>query len=346
VSVTTDQAPVRNAATKRRQKPASAWRGRAGRGDPRPGGGNGMIYGYTNYGLLARPGALPAADYLAAVSNGSVLPLAACLGFILLLTPTGSLPSPRWRWWARLSTAASVLGVLSWALVPFEGPFQSVTNPLAMATLGVAGIETPLGWLSAGCVALLPLAIGAAILRYRLYDLDRIISRTLAWGCSRCCLVAATPWWSWGWARSWAGTPASRWPPPPWVLRPVVPTAPIVRTTLRGDQGRLDCRRRRRGRSTPPRAYALRGIGTGIKAWSIGTVGAEGLPQSKHGQRLKALACGAPRGSAHRWAARRPSARQTGRRPLRWQYRSPPPPDRSALPDPPTQGLHQAAANW
>ena len=37
-------------------------------------------------------------------------------------------------------------------------------------------------WALSAWVARLPLAVGAAVLRHRLYDLDRIISRALAWG--------------------------------------------------------------------------------------------------------------------------------------------------------------------
>jgi hypothetical protein len=168
-----------------------------------------------------------------------------CVGFVLLLTPTGSLPSPRWRWWARLAAAAPA-GLLV-ALTVGPGlvipPYEAAVDPVAVPALAGAvrltiavafvltvgglavgawslvvrfgharGIERQqLRWIAfaaaltgvaaavvlAGmalgatvmlllgigvCLAILPLATGPAILRYRLYDLDRIISRTLAYG--------------------------------------------------------------------------------------------------------------------------------------------------------------------
>jgi len=55
-----------------------------------------------------------------------------------------------------------------------------------VAAVGVAagtvtGIEALWLWSSYSYIVVLPLAVGASVLRYRLYDLDRIISRTLAW---------------------------------------------------------------------------------------------------------------------------------------------------------------------
>jgi hypothetical protein len=205
----------------------------------------GVAPAYAAYGLLARPGALPAAHAVARNYSITVVTAQTALSFVLLLTPTGSLPSPRWRWWARVTTAAAAillvaLAVASGPLDPqyqvLGGPFdvrgQSgallVVNQLALAfttlavvagagslvvrfrratgverlqlrwvawaaALAVLGAVVALGgvavgatavvtWALSTCLAVLPLALGAAILRYRLYDLDHILSRTLTYG--------------------------------------------------------------------------------------------------------------------------------------------------------------------
>jgi len=208
---------------------------------------SGVADGYARYGLVARPGALPAARWVAVYSPATIYLAFVCIGFVLLLTPSGSLPSPRWRWWARLAAAAPVGFLLALAVGPglVIPPYDEVIDPVSVPALASAvaaviavSFTIAIGGLTVGawslvvrfrrargterqqlrwvafaaaltvppaavvlfsvvvdttatvvvlvalgvCMALLPLAIGAAVLRYRLYDLDRIISRALAYG--------------------------------------------------------------------------------------------------------------------------------------------------------------------
>src|SRR6266540_424162 len=96
----------------------------------------GVALAYTNYGV-ARAGAPPAAALVALYVPATILTAIACNGFILLLTPTGTLPSPRWRWWAGVTAAtpAALLLVVTLARRPGGRPAQALDSPLDLHAL-------------------------------------------------------------------------------------------------------------------------------------------------------------------------------------------------------------------
>jgi hypothetical protein len=100
----------------------------------------GVADAYAAYGLLVRPGSLPGARWAAIYVDLSWIVLSTLLGFVLLLTPTGSPPSPRWRWWARLVVAAAVVA-LTVRTSPLDPPYQSVRpGPVLVLVLGYAAV--------------------------------------------------------------------------------------------------------------------------------------------------------------------------------------------------------------
>jgi hypothetical protein len=91
-----------------------------------------------------------------------------------------SIPLGAWSLVVRYRRAGGVeRQQLRWLMVAAVPVVAAVATLVAQA---LTGNEVDLGWLVGVCLAVLPLAIGAAILRYRLYDLDRILSRTLSYG--------------------------------------------------------------------------------------------------------------------------------------------------------------------
>jgi hypothetical protein len=218
---------------------------------------------YAVYAMLARPEALVGGKAMLWIQNWFWILIFGLIVFLLLLFPNGRLPSNRWRPFAWLSAAVTLLGATLAAISPDVGLdvlgssdnrhiYTSLPNPLGIEGLPnlfrpvqtlvlalgpVAAASVVVGrrkargverqqikWLLyAGAIFFVgiflkntifslsggvpwgmwvgnllvaigglggPIAIGIAILRYRLYEIDTLINRTLVYGSLTAMLVA------------------------------------------------------------------------------------------------------------------------------------------------------------
>jgi hypothetical protein len=196
---------------------------------------------YSLYALLALPHPLPGGEAMLWLQGWFWMLFVGLIVFLLLLFPTGRLPSSRWRPFAWVSGAVIAGGVIwSSAISPDVG-FNVPPSPVQLSVLllgGVAAASVVVGrrgargverqqikwllyvgpiffvasglhigfyyfWLAGGSWGLwasyllvivgglsVPTAIGVAILRYRLYEIDLIVNRTLVYGSLSAMLVA------------------------------------------------------------------------------------------------------------------------------------------------------------
>jgi len=144
----------------------------------------GAVDGYAAYGAIARPGSLPAADFVAVVGDATFIPWLTLLGLILLLTPSGQLTS---RWWRIVAWGTGLSGMMSFAcllLRPYQGDFANlgtIQNPLAVS--GMAALAK-----FGGFAAILVLQVGvlasaaSLVVRFRAArNAERLQLRWLGW---------------------------------------------------------------------------------------------------------------------------------------------------------------------
>jgi len=206
---------------------------------------------YATYTLLTSPGGLPFGQVAVWLNNWIFLLAVAPIPLFLALFPTGTVPSPRWRWLPRTLVVVFAIGIAGSmlragtvdisegvdptnptgveALAPILGPLQAIVGAIgiALTALAVASLvlryraargedRQQIRWIAfVGLAALLfflatiatsigleqgqsstandlfffgffvllgigiPVAAGLAIMRYRLWELDVILKKTI-----------------------------------------------------------------------------------------------------------------------------------------------------------------------
>jgi hypothetical protein len=99
-----------------------------------------------------------------------------------------------WRFLgARADTREQIkwfLGAVSLVALTIVPGIVLTTTPLTQTSEGGSQEFGVFDVVGAGSLALVPIALGVAILRYRLYEIDRLISRTVGWGLTTVVLLA------------------------------------------------------------------------------------------------------------------------------------------------------------
>lgn len=201
----------------------------------------GLLYEYMLYSLILYPGSLPGGIQVAWLLEVYWVSIIFLVAMILVLFPSGALPSPKWRWYVVSSAGFMALVSIIMSVTPgkLESSYGGLENPYGWEALRPAteilvamtglvflvlfgppiiglvgrfrraqGIERQqykwfvyaavlmvlTGMLTGSSyipilqyvfmlsILLLPVAIAVAVLRYRLFDIDIIIRRTLQYG--------------------------------------------------------------------------------------------------------------------------------------------------------------------